>query len=125
MASGLVLVAAFAVRSAAIGRAGAAGGISPEGAVTLLDLWGALMGEALPVSLAILVGAAAAASIRTAAFPAWFGWLSVLVALVSISPVGYIGQIAALVWMIMVSIWLFARGASSAVPSASVEPTAA
>lgn len=113
VAAGLTLAIAFAVASAAIGRAGSPGSISPEGAVTLHDLRSALLGEALPLSLAVLVGASAAASIRTAVFPIWFGWVGVLAALASLSPVGYLGQIAALVWVATVSIWLSARKISA------------
>jgi hypothetical protein len=109
VAAGVVLLVVFASASAALGRAGALGGISTEGAVTLHELRSALLGEALPVSLAIMVGAAALAAFYTKAFPAWFGWLSGVVALICLSPIGFAGQIAALVWIAAVSIWLAVR----------------
>jgi hypothetical protein len=61
-------------------RAGAPGGITPIGAVTMFDFWGQVMGQMFAISLAVLIGATAVISLRTTFFPMWFGWTSVLIA---------------------------------------------
>ena len=54
-------------------RAGAPGGISPIGAVTMYDFWGQMMGQMFAISLAVFIGATAVVSLRKGAFPSWFG----------------------------------------------------
>ena len=111
-----------AVLSAGL-RAGAPGGITPIGAVTMFDFWGQAMGQMFAIGLAVLIGATAVVSIRTAVFPAWFGWISALVAFGLLTPVAYIVLALAVVWLLVVSIWLYVRGASKGEPSKVVEPT--
>jgi hypothetical protein len=114
LATGIVIAITFAMTSAAADRAGSAGGgISPEGAPTLYDLRSSLVGGALPFTLSLFAGAAGAAIIRSGRFPAWFGWLGVLAALASLSPVGYLGQVVPMIWLAIVSVWLFVRGLSA------------
>ena len=103
-------------------RAGAPGGITPIGAVTMFDFWGQVMGQMFAISLAVFIGATAVVSIRTAVFPAWFGWVSALVAFGLLTPVAYIVLALAVVWLLVVSIWLYFRGASIGEPSTVVEP---
>ena len=110
VATAVALAAAFAVLTMAAQRAEADGGLSGAEAVTLYDLWSGITGLVVPVTLAVLVGAAGVVSLRTAVFPAWFGWASLLVAIGCLSPVGYLAQIGALVWVVVVSVWLYARG---------------
>ncbi|MFQ5923554.1 MAG: hypothetical protein ACE5M4_11995, partial [Anaerolineales bacterium] len=119
VAGGISLAATFAVMMAGAQRASVGGGISPEEAVTLSDLWGALGGLLVPAMLAVFVGATAVVSLRAAVFPTWFGWASGLIALGLLSPLGYLFAALSLVWVLVVSIWLYARGASTAVPSAT------
>jgi len=113
LATGIVMAVTFAMTSAAIDRAGSAGGISREGATTLYDMRSSLVGGALPVTLALFTGAAGAAIMHSGSFPAWFGWLGVLAALFSLSPVGYLGQILPMIWLATASVWLFVRGLSA------------
>jgi hypothetical protein len=103
-------------------RAGAPGGITPIGAVTMFDFWGQVMGQMFAISLAVFIGATAVVSIRTAVFPAWFGWVSALVAFGLLTPVAYFVLALAVVWLIVVSIWLYFRGTSKGEPSTVVEP---
>jgi hypothetical protein len=103
-------------------RAGAPGGITPIGAVTMFDFWGQAAGQMFAISLAVFIGATAVVSIRTAMFPAWFGWVSALVAFGLLTPVAYIVLALAVVWLLVVSIWLYFRGASKGEPSTVVEP---
>ena len=109
-----------AIMSAGL-RADAPGGITPIGAVTMFDFWGQVMGQMFAISLAVLIGATAVVSIRTAVFPAWFGWVSALVAFGLLTPFAYFILFFAVVWLVVVSIWLYIRGASEVKPSAVVE----
>ena len=115
VATALALAAAFAILSIAAQRAGADGGIGVAEAGTLYDLWSAITGLVVPICLAALVGAAGVVSLRTGAFPAWFGWVSVAIAFSCLSPFGYAAQVVAMVWVPVVSVWLYARGPGSTV----------
>lgn len=97
-------------------RAGAPGGISPIGAVTMFDFWGQVMGQMFAVSLAVLIGATAVISLRTAVFPTWFGWVSALVAIGLLTPFAYFVLFFAMIWLLVVSIWLYIRGGSTGEP---------
>ena len=114
VATALALAASFSILSIAAQRAGADGGISSVEAITLYDLWSGITGLVVPITLAVLIGASGVVSLRTGMFPTWFGWLSVAVALGSLSPVGYFGQIAAMVWVLTVSVWLYVRAGATA-----------
>ncbi len=93
-------------------RAGSPGGITPEGAVTLYDLYSGLMGGVLSIALAAFIGATAVVSLRTMMFPAWFGWASALIAVGLLTPIHYIFEGVALVWTVVMSVWLYRRGTS-------------
>jgi hypothetical protein len=110
VASGVSVATVFAIMLIAAQRAGAPGGIGTDGAVALFDLWSGLGGLVIPVAFAVFVGATAVATLRTAVLPAWFGWLSAVVALGLLSPVGYLFAVLALAWVVVVSLWLYARG---------------
>ena len=84
----------------------------------MFDLWGQLMGQMFASGLAVLIGATAVVSIRTAVFPTWFGWVSALVAFGLLSPGAYLVLALGVVWLLVVSIWLYIRGRSSGEPSA-------
>lgn len=100
-------------------RAGAPGGISPIAAVTMFDFWGQVMGQMFAVSLAVLIAATAVISLRTGAFPKWFGWVSVLIAIGLLTPFAYFILFFAMIWLLVVSIWLYIRGGSTGEPSAN------
>jgi hypothetical protein len=109
LASGIALGTGFSALFAIGGRVGAVGGISPAEAVTLYDLYGTILGQMAAFTFAVLIGATAAVSLRTAMFPKWFGWASILIALGLISPFGYFVLAFALVWLLGVSISLYRR----------------
>jgi len=117
LSAAVSIVFAFAVLSMITDRAISEVGISAEEAAALYDIWSATMGVVMPIGLAAFVGAAAVVSLRTAVFPTWFAWISVLVALGCLSPVDYIAQTAAIVWVVVVSIWLTVRSMSRSGPS--------
>ena len=114
VASGVALAAGFSTMIASGSRAGAVGGISLAEAVTLYDLYGQVLGGMFAITIAVFIGASAVVSLRAAVFPAWFGWVSALVAFGLLTPIAYIVLAFALVWLFLVSIWLYRRGASTA-----------
>jgi hypothetical protein len=117
VASSVALAAGYSVLVTAGVRAGAPGGISPVGAVTLYDLYGSILGGMFAITLAVFIGASAVVSLRTGMFRPWFGWVSALVAFGLLTPIAYIVLGLAVIWMIVVSIWLYRRGASTALAS--------
>jgi hypothetical protein len=104
------LAVGFTIMTTAGHRPEVDGGISTAEAVTLYDVWTVITGHVVPVSLAALVGAAGVVSLRRAVFPSWFGWTGVVIALGCLSPIGYLAQVLAMVWLLLVSVWLYARG---------------
>jgi hypothetical protein len=122
VASAVAMGTAFTSILSAGLRAGAPGGITPIGAITMFDFWSQTAGQMFAISLAVFIGATAVVSIRTAMFPAWFGWISALVAFGLLTPVAYIVLALAVVWLLVVSIWLYFRGASKGEPTTVVEP---
>ncbi len=122
VAAAAALGTSFTANLSAGLRAGAPGGITPIGAVTMFDFWGQVMGQMFAISLAVLIGAAAVISLRNGVFPTWFGWVSALVAFGLLTPFAYIVLFFAVVWLLVVSIWLYIRGGSIGEPSAVAEP---
>lgn len=106
--AGLVAVA-FSILAAEAGRSGRYGGIGPDAATLTYDLYGSILGVALPLTLAALIGAAAVVAFRTRTWPTWLAWTSAIVAVGSISPVSYIFIGIDVLWILIVSIWLFTR----------------
>lgn len=102
-------------------RAGAPGGISPIGAVTMYDFWGQVTGQMFAISLAVLIGATAVVSLRFGAFPGWFGWVSVLITIGLLTPFAYFVLFFAMVWLLAVSIWLYIRGRTKGESPAAVD----
>ena len=103
-------------------RAGAPGGISPIGAVAMYDFWGQLTGQLFSIFTAVFIGSTAAVSLRTGLFPTWFGWLSILVAVGLLTPYAYAVLAFAVVWLLVVSIWLFLNGTPTGEPAGLDEP---
>ncbi len=103
-------------------RAGAPGGIAPIGAVAMYDFWTQLSGQLFSIFMAVFIGSTAAISLRTGLFPAWFGWLSILVAVGLLTPFAYAILAFAMVWLLVVSIWLYLKGTPVEEPASLVEP---
>ena len=110
-----------AIMSAGL-RAGAPGGITPVGAVTMFDFWGQIAGQMFAICLAVFIGATAVVSIRRDVFPTWFGWVSALVATGLLTPFAYFILFFAVVWLVVVSIWLYVRGAKGGEQTPVGEP---
>ena len=122
VAAAVSLAAGFAAFIAAGVRGEAVGGIGIAEAITFYDFWGIIMWVASMLSFAVLIGATAVVSLRAALFPAWFGWISALIALVLLTTITYFLGALVVVWLFVVSIWLYFRGASKGEPSTVVEP---
>lgn len=103
-------------------RAGAPGGIPTVAAVAMYDFWTQLTGQLFSIFMAVFVGATATVSLRSGLFPRWFGWVSALVAIGLLTPYAYALLVLAFIWMFVVSIWLYLKGAPVGEPSALVEP---
>lgn len=102
-------------------RAGAQGSITPVGAITMYDFWAQLSGQLFGIFTAVFIGATAIIALRTGLFPAWFGWASLVVAFGLLTPYAYAMLAFAILWLLVVSIWLYIRGASAGVPSLAGE----
>jgi hypothetical protein len=107
VASGITLGTGFSAVLTIGARAGGVDGISAAEAVTLYDLYGTLLGQMAAFTFAVLIGATAAVSLRTAMFPSWFGWASVIIALGLVSPIGYFALAFVLIWIVGVSITFY------------------
>jgi hypothetical protein len=102
-------------------RAGAPGGITPEGAITMFDMWGQLTGQLFAIFMAVFIIAVAAISLRTGFFPSWFGWASVIIALGLLTPFAYMVLSVALLWLLVVSLWLYIKPGPLVQATVSVE----
>ena len=100
----------YMVIYAAGARAGRPGGISPDQAVMMYDLYTAILGGVVSVGLAVFIGASGAVSLRTQLFPTWLGWASVIFAVGLLTPLNYIFEGLALIWIVVVSINLYRTG---------------
>lgn len=111
---GLVALA-FSMLQAAAARGGTSAGIGADAAALIYDVYGAVIGMALPVALAAMIGAAAVVAFRSRVWPGWLAWVSAILAVGSISPLAYIFVGIDLLWILYVSIWLYAgQGRDSA-----------
>lgn len=113
VASGVALASGFSAILTSGARAGAAGGITAIEAVTLYDLYSQVLGGMFAITMAVFIGATGTVSLRTAMFPSWFGWVSVLIAIGLLTPFAYAVLALVLIWLIIVSFWLYRRGLST------------
>jgi hypothetical protein len=114
VASAIVLAAGFSFIMVAGARAEAGGGISPVEAVTMYDLFSSVFAGMFSITMVVFIEATAVVSMRNEVFPSWFGWASALIAFgLLLLFIGYIVLAPALVWMLVVSIWLYRRGTST------------
>lgn len=123
IAAAVVLGISFIGIFAAGLRASGPGGITAIGAVSMYDFWTQLTGQLFAIFMAGLISATAVVSLRSRLFPAWFGWTSIIVAVGLLSPFAYAILAFAIIWLLVVSIWLYLKSAPIGEPSsAQVEP---
>ncbi len=113
-AAGTLAVAAFAVLLVGAGRAETAGGISTSTAIVVYDVYGSIVGTAMPFVLAAFVGAAGLAGLAGSTMPRWLGIASVLLAIALASPVSYMAVAAVMVWAPVVGLLMVASPRPSA-----------
>lgn len=90
-------------------------GIDAAEAATLYDIQGLLVGGALAVGLAVLVGATGVLALRTGVLPRWLGIVSVLLVIpLLITPIAWAVTALALLWPLVVSVLLYVRPAEGA-----------
>jgi hypothetical protein len=123
IAAGVVLGISFIGIFAAGLRASGPGGITSIGAVSMYDFWTQLTGQLFAIFMAAIISATAVVSLRSGLFPAWFGWASIIVSVGLLSPFAYAMLAFAIIWLLVVSIWLYLKGAPvGEQSSAQVEP---
>ena len=114
IAAGVAMSVANAATIAAAQRGGADGGIAVETATGLFDLAGVLMGFAVPIGFAVLLGATAVVSFRTGVFARWLTWVTAVVAVALLIPeINSVLVGLAVLWVLVVSVVLY-RSARSA-----------
>lgn len=115
----VVLVAAASLLGTA-SRANFSQAIDPAGAAASWDLFGNLLGAALPVAMAVLVAATIVAARRSGWFARWAAWVSwVLAAGLLVLPIAWIFAGGAVLWVAAVSVSMAAfRPPQVGVPAA-------
>ena len=101
------LVVSHAAIAAAAMRAASAGGITPDAAMVFHDLHRIVLGVAVPIGLAVTVGATAMVSFRTGLLPGWLARFSAVLAIALVSPLLFFFLLLGIVWVLVVSIWLY------------------
>lgn len=111
VAAGAGMVVGNAAGLAAAVRGGADGGISVEAATALYDFTAVLMGNAVPMGYAVLLGATAVVSFRSGVFAGWLNWVTAVVAIGLVIPeVNFVAAGAAVLWVAVISLLLFTSG---------------
>ncbi|HEX6263457.1 MAG TPA: hypothetical protein VF097_11485 [Actinomycetota bacterium] len=96
---------AFSILSVA-GARGSEGQVTPATAMVLYDIYGSLIGVAVPITLAALLGASSLVALRAGALPGWLAWSGAVLTIGLISPFSYIFIAIAFLWIAVVSILL-------------------
>lgn len=117
MVAGALLLLAYAAMFTAASRAGAESGIAAETATALHDLQAVVTGQALPIALAVTVGASAVVSLRNRVFSSWLSWVSAILAVGLLSPLGWVFLVVALLWVAAVSVILYTTRTQMSPPS--------
>lgn len=97
-------------------RAGTPGGLTPIGAITMYDFWTQLTGQLFGIFMAVFISAASVVSLRTGLFPTWFGWTSLIIAFGLLTPFAYAVLGFAILWLLVVSLWLYIKGTTVGEP---------
>lgn len=107
VAAGAGMIVGYGAVLAAAQRAGADGGIAEATATAFSDLSGVLIGNAVPMAFAVLIGATAVVSFRTGAFARWLTWASAVLAVGLLTPINWIFIAFALLWILVVAVLLY------------------
>jgi len=114
VAVGVTMIVGMGATVAGAARASADGGIGVDTATGLFDLAAVLMGTALPIGFAVLLGATAVVSFRTGVFARWLTWATAVVAVGLLIPeINFAITGLAAIWVVVVSILLYTSGRST------------
>ncbi|MBK5108881.1 MAG: hypothetical protein JJE12_12160 [Anaerolineales bacterium] len=78
----------------------------------MIDFYTQLTGQLFGIFMAVFISAAAVVSLRTGLFPSWLGWASLVVSFGLLTPYAYAMLAFTILWLLVVSIWLYVRGIS-------------
>ena len=101
--SGIIIIGSVAMNVGAA-RAGTAGELGPNAAMLVYDLYGAVVGQGLPISMAALIAATAAVAFRTVVFSRWVAWASVIIAVALLTPYNWALVVLIIPWFAVLSI---------------------
>jgi len=101
--------------------ADAAGTLDPSAAQAISALNSNLFFPTAAGTEALLIGAGIA-MIRGAAFPTWLGAVAIVIAILGLTPIGFFALLAALVWIVVVSVLMALRPADRRTPPAAAAP---
>jgi hypothetical protein len=68
--------------------------------------------------IALFMFATGICVLRHGGLPSWLGWAAIVIGVVSVTPVGFIGFVLSFIWVPVVGIVLYLRGAQTAPPGA-------
>lgn len=119
----VVLVGAASL-TGTVSRTDFAESVAPAGAAAAWDLFGTLLGTALPVAMAVLVAATAVAARRSGWFAPWAAWLSwALAAGLLALPVAWMFASVAVLWVAAVAVAMTLRGPVQTAAPGTGDPT--
>jgi hypothetical protein len=101
-----VLAVGFAVIVGAAMRADSVEGLNPDVGLVFYDIYQATL-MASAVGFAVLIGSTAVVAFRTKKIPGWLAWTSAVISIGLITPIGFFFVFVALLWVLIVSIWLY------------------
>jgi hypothetical protein len=76
-----------------------------------------------PAGIAVFTFATGICVLRYGGLPRWLGWVAIVIGVVSVTPIGFVGFLAVFLWVLVVSIVLYLRGAGA--PTTTAPPPAA
>jgi len=112
MAAGVLLAVAQVVNNSAAERVMIHGDIDPGSATTLFDLSGGLLGSAVPLGLAVLLGALGLSQVGPGGQHRGIGWVSSIIAAGLISPLSWLVMVAGFAWCAVLSVLLYRVGST-------------
>lgn len=92
--------------------------IDPGAAATLFDVAGIAIGNAAPLGLGVMIGAAGIASLRSESRYRWIAIVSILIGLGLISPYAWAIMVLGVVWVALAGLWMYRSDKTTAMVTA-------